>query len=51
MVSAPYKPFDVLEQRDPNSIFKKLSYHYSVGLGKDVKNYISNIEIDIFHTP
>jgi hypothetical protein len=36
MVSTPYKPGDLFEQidRDPNSIFKKLSYHYSVGLGK-----------------
>jgi hypothetical protein len=36
LVSTPYKPGDLFEQidRDPNSIFKKLSYHYSVGLGK-----------------
>jgi hypothetical protein len=36
MVSTPYKPGDLFEHidRDPNSIFKKLSYHYSVGLGK-----------------
>jgi hypothetical protein len=36
MVSTPYKPSDLFEHidRDPNSIFKKLSYHYSVGLGK-----------------
>ncbi len=36
LVSTPYKPGDLFEHidRDPNSIFKKLSYHYSVGLGK-----------------
>ena len=36
MVSTPYKPGDIFEQidRDPNSIFKKLSFHYSVGLDK-----------------
>jgi hypothetical protein len=36
MISTPYKPGDLFEQidRDPNSIFKKLSYHYSIGLNK-----------------
>ena len=36
VVSTPYKPGDLFEQidRDPNSIFNKLSFHYSVGLDK-----------------
>jgi hypothetical protein len=36
MISTPYKPGDIFEQidRDPNSIFKKLSFHYTVGLDK-----------------
>jgi hypothetical protein len=36
MISTPYKPGDLFEQidRDPNSIFKKLSYRYSIGLNK-----------------
>ena len=36
MVSTSYKPGDLFEQinRDPNSIFKKLNFHYSVGLNK-----------------
>jgi hypothetical protein len=36
IVSTPYKPGDFFESidRDQNSIFKKLNFHYSVGLNK-----------------
>jgi hypothetical protein len=36
MVSTPYKPGDLFEQidRDQNSIFKKLAFHYTLGLNK-----------------